>query len=171
MKRYIYGMSVTRSFLLGKMEGYSEVIQEHILKIVTAHQTGSAKYIDKWIGDTSRAVYNVSKYTIGNKNKRLSAEAYEKFLLDSIFGNSEQDMKSSLEDFKQYYPEYSNFVIDEDLTKVLFNIVKDLRQLIPSMIAEHTDSEGIPIPQIRNELRNLIHKYIDFDSGEDNWRK
>lgn len=171
MKRYIYGMSVTRGFLLGKMEGYSEVMQEHILKIVTAHQTGNAQYIDKWLNDISRAVYNVSKYTIGNKNKRLSAEAYERYLFDSIFGNSEQDMKSSLEDFKHYYPEYSNFIIDDDTVEALFKIVMDLRQLVPVMLAEHKDNEGIPIPQIRNELRNVTHKYIDFDSGEENWCK
>ena len=59
----IYGMSVKREFLIGKLQGYAEVIKEHILKIVTANLTGNGKFIDKWIGDIAKAVFNASKYT------------------------------------------------------------------------------------------------------------
>ena len=170
MKRYIYGMSVSRGYLIGKLEGYADVIQEHILKIISAQQNNNIKYTDKWIGDISRAIYNVSKYTIGNKNQRLSADMYKKYLFDSKFGTDQYDMQCLLEDFQEDYPEYADFTIDTQAVNSLNYIVRDMENIVPAMIAEHTDKEGIPIPRIHNTLRNIFRKYIDFSSGADNWR-
>lgn len=162
MQKYIYGMSVTRGFLLGILEGCSEVIQELTLKIVTAQQNGNIKFTDKWIGDISRAVYNVSKYTIDNKNQRLSADMYKKYLFDSKFGTDPYDMKCLLEDFHESYPEYADFTIDTKSVNILNYIVRDMENVVPDMIANHTDREGIPIPKIHNTLRSLFGKYIYF---------
>ena len=170
MKRYIYGMSVTRSYLIGKMEGYADVISEHILKIVAAENTANAKYIDKWINDISRAVYNVSKMSLTNKCKRLDAATYDKYLFSNSFGTDKYDMKHSLEYFKEDYPEYTVTITDH-MVNCLYSTVSDIRATIPEMIANHKGTEGIPIPQIRNTLRSIVRTYIEFDYGEDNWHK
>lgn len=168
-EEYIFGMSVERGFLIGKLEGYAEVIFEHIMKITVAHPTGNAKFIDKWIGDIGRAVFNSSKYTL-DKNKRLDAEVYEQELFASQFGTTLQDMKYQLEDFKDDYAEYSNFDVSDELAKILFGIVTDLRKLIPNMIAEHKGSKGIPIAHTKTQIRPIVRKYIDFKIGEESWR-
>ena len=178
MKRYIrkinateniYGMSVDRKFLMGKLEGYADVIFEHILKIMAAPQTGNAKFIDKWIGDISKALFNVSKYTIKG-NKRLTADVYKHELFDKTFGNEELDMMYHLEDFRDEYPEYSDFEIDDTMVKNLFNIITELREIIPPMIAEHT-GDGIRIPKFKSIIRPIVNKYIPFETGADNWYK
>lgn len=170
MKRYIYGMAVTRSYLIGKLEGYSAVIYEHLMKIVTSEYTPNAKYTDKWINDISRALYNVSKMSLTNKCKRLDASTYDKYLFSSHFGNAEYDMQHHLEDFQEEYPEYSNYEVTAHMVGNLFNIVKEIRSTIPTMIAEHKGTEGLPIPRFCSVLRSIISKYIEFKVGEDNWK-
>jgi hypothetical protein len=170
MKRYIYGMSVTRSYLIGKMEGFSDVVYEHIMKIVTSEGTVNAKFIDKWINDISRALYNVSKMTLTNKCKRLDAQTYDKYLFNNHFGDAKYDMKYHLEDFQEEYPEYSDFEITDHMVNNLFSIVSEIRNTIPAMIAEHKGTEGLPIPKFRTTLRSIFSKYIDFRVGEENWR-
>ena len=166
----IYGMSVDRKFLIGKLEGYAEVIKEHILKIVTAKRTGNDKFIDKWIGDISKAIFNASKYTI-NGHKRLDVDTYKAELFDTVFGDEKQDMEYHLEDFQEEYPEYANFDIDDDIVTIMFAIVTELRNMLPSMIAEWNGDKGIPIPHTKSKIRPVIQKYISFEVGKDNWCK
>ena len=179
MKRYIrrvnaaeniYGMSVDRKFLLGKLEGFAEVIKEHILKIVTAHQTGNAQFIDKWIGDIGKAVFNVSKYSVDGR-KRLDADTYRYNLFDTVFGDERQDMEFHLEDFKEDYAEYSNFEINNDMINAMFGIVREFREIIPNMISEWNGVKGIPITHTKSVLRPIVSKYISFEIGKDNWCK
>lgn len=169
MKRYIYGMSVTRGYLIGKIEGYADVIQEHTLKIVTAEQNGNLKFVDKWINDMSRAIYNISKYTIGNKNKRLDSQTYANYIFGDHFGSERYDMKHLLEDFQDDYIEYSNFTIDADMVNTLYQVVSEMKNTIPEMIANHDGHEGIPIPKICKVLREIFMKRISFKIGRDNW--
>ena len=179
MKRYthrinatenIYGMSVDRSFLIGRLEGYANVLFEHILKIVTAHRTGNAKFIDKWIGDIGKAVFNSSKYTIDGR-KRLDADTYRTKLFGEVFGTEKLDMEYHLEDFKEDYVEYSNFEIDDELVSTLYAVETELRELIPNMISEWDGVKGIPIEHTKTVLRPIIRKYIPFETGKDNWYK
>lgn len=166
---YVFGMSVDRKYLMGKLEGYADLIFEHLLKIMAATQNGNAKYIDKWVGDISKALFNVSKYTIKG-NKRLTADIYKHELFDKTFGDAELDMMFHLEDFRDDYPEYSDFEIDDTVVKNLFSIVSELRNTIPNMIAEHT-GDGIRIPKFKNVVGRIIKKYIPYESGADNWYK
>lgn len=168
-KIYIYGMSVSRSYLIGKIEGYADVIQEHTLKIVTAQQNGNIKFVDKWINDLSRAIYNISKYTIGNKGKRLDSDAYRQYMFGNHFGIDKIDMKHLLEDFHDDYIEYANFTIDNTMIDTLYSVVNEMKSIVPDMIASHKSTEGIPIPEIRKVLRSIFLKYINFKIGRENW--
>ena len=163
-------MSVTRSFLLGKLEGYADVIEEHLLKIVTAEPNGNTKYVDKWINDMARAIYNISKYTLA-KGKRLDSDTYKKYIFDNHYGTTQQDMKYILEDFKDFNVEYSNFEPTDEMAEMYFNIVEDLKAQIPQMLADHKDNEGIPITQIVSALRKIFLQYLTFTTGRDNWGK
>ena len=168
MKLYIYGMSVTRSFLLGKLEGYADVIEEHILKIVTAESNGNTKYVDKWINDISRAIYNISRYTLA-KGKRLNSETYRKYIFEDHYGTTVSDMKYILEDFKEFNVEYANFEPTDELAKMFFNIVNEMQNQIPQILADIKGSDGVPIPNIVSILRKIFLKYITFTTGRDNW--
>lgn len=158
MKR-IYGMSVSRSYLIGKLQGYANVIYEHIIKIVTAPKTGNIQYVDKWIGDISKAIYNASGFTL-DKGKRLSAKVYQEELFDSMFGNTEHDILLQLEAFQDDYPEFGIFEVDEELAKTTLNVVSELRELIPNMIAEHKGNKGILIPTVKSQIGQIVRKYI-----------
>ena len=170
MKIYIRGMSVSRSFLLGKLEGYADVIEEHILKIVTAEPNGNTKYVDKWINDIARAIYNISKYTLA-KGKRLDANTYKQYIFDEHSGTTKQDMKYILEDFKNFNVEYSNFEPTDEMAEMYFNIVEDLKAQIPQMLADIKGNDGVPIPNVVGILRRVFLKYISFTTGRDNWGK
>ena len=128
------------------------------------------KINDKWIGDIAKAVFNASKYTLKG-NKRLSADVYADRVFDSVFGDEKQDMMYHLDDFRDDYPEFADFEIDDDMVDNLFNIVSELRVLIPNMIAEHKGSDGLHIPHTKSIIRPIIRKYISFDVGKDNWYK
>lgn len=167
---YIFGMSIERKVLVDKLPGFAEVIFDHIMKIVIAPATGNIQFVDKWTGDIGKAVYNASKHTVDG-NKRLPAKVYAEGLFDSVFGTTNQDLINLLEDYRDDHPEFGKFEINQEMIKNLISIVKELRVMIPTMIAAHKGKNGIPIPHTKAKVGQIVQKYIPYKSGKENWYK
>lgn len=182
VKRYIrssesiYGMSFTRKFIIGKMTGYGNVISEHIIKCVSQDGTQNAIHIDTWLYDISKAIYNISSFTVDTGNKRLKSRDYQKGLFDDVYGTSIQDMKCILQEWQFWWGRsdktayLADFDITDNMCRTAYQLVSELRSVVPEWISSYRGKDGIPISETRQNLRSIFSKYLTFKTGENNWR-
>ena len=81
MFRRIYAMSLPRSKALAHADAYSESLIEHVIKVIVYGNIRS-DFVDHWIGEMSRWLYEAGKITVKPDGRKLRAKDYE----NTIFG-------------------------------------------------------------------------------------
>ena len=165
MFRYVYAMSIPRDKALDRASFYAGSLVEHLIKIVVYHDS-RAPFIDHWIGEISRWLYDAGSIIVKPDGKKLKLADYK----DTLFGwmgDSLDDYRSLLDKFqhdnvrgKFSYEDKEPYPHVETTPELCEELMTVCMNLIDKTIFMLCGSETYSIGDYNKVVKEVLSKYI-----------
>jgi len=169
MIRILNELALHRQPYVKRMNGYSYVIFEYIIKCVVYQNT--TQDLDKWIDiDICKKLEALDKTQCTSKIK-YKDYLYQLFLIQ---GDAEVDMYTGIEYFQiKHTPEYNNkpigkqfqtypnFNLTDELVKIVFNIFLEFAKESSKMLADKPDYVSTDYADLFRTIYNVHMTGID----------
>ena len=154
MLKRIDELATSRNVAIGRIESYSELIFEHIIKILVYGNTSNN--LDHWIIEISTWLTHISSMKIKTKTGKLKAQEYYDLLFGSI-GEDEHDITVMLK-FMQtelcVKKSYPKFEVTVDLVNKVYTVLTNLGNNISFMLADRRIYNSVA-------FSSIIHDQLD----------
>ena len=155
MKRYIVGMSIPKAKAEQRLDHYSRMMSEHLVKCVIYPSSDSYNH---WIEDGLASWLSKSnEYTVKPLNRKLSASSY----IDHLFGylgEDRNDAKILLTDFQidnQYADlKYPEFELSNQLINTMYAVCNAMVTTVASTLSTKND-------RTKKDWEVYLHQILD----------
>lgn len=149
-------LATNRNVAIGRIESYSELIFEHIVKILVYGDTSNN--LDHWVTEISAWLTHISSMKIKTKTGKLKAQEYYNLLFGSI-GEDEHDITVMLK-FMQtelcVKKSYPKFEVTVDLVNRSYKLLNNLGNKVSFMLADKQIYNSIAFSNIIHEQLNQV---------------
>ena len=152
-------LATNRNVAIGRIESYSELIFEHLIKILV--YGNMSNNLDHWITEISTWLTHISSMKIKTKTGKLKTQEYYDLLFGSI-GEDEHDITVMLK-FMQtelcVKKSYPKFEITVELVNEVYAVLTNLGDKVSFMLADKRTYSSIAFSNvIREQLREVTSK-------------
>ncbi len=148
--------ATNRNIAIGRIESYSELIFEHLIKILVYGNTSNN--LDHWITEISTWLTHISSMKIKTKTGKLKAQEYYDLLFGSI-GEDENDIAVMLK-FMQtelcVKKSYPKFEVTTNLVNRTYKLLTNLGNKVSFMLANKQIYNSIAFSNILREQLSTI---------------